>query len=1403
MASSNLSGSSIPGPQPSQVSMPEHETEPEGHKTLKSHLMSAIQTDNIEEVERLLDQNSFLTNAATCYEVEYNQGSIECQVLPVTIAAKFGRVAILDMLLSNFTANIDAPIYSTGISSLHLAAQYGWLVAVRVLLSHGAEINRANVWGWTALHYASRSGHTDVVISLLENGANSQLRTDRKYTAFSLACYRGSLELLKLLWNQGPETQISLRDQRGNQPLHHAAFNNNHRVIPWLLEKQADIEAYGEGGLTPLCAAAIAGSFEAAEALVSQGAYIHARSNIGKATPMLYASQRLDSRLSVLLLEGGASLSDTDKRGYNCIHRMLENKGGSLQDFADLVALSVGGGANINHLSDGDLSPLASACLEGKLEEARILIDFGADVNQCGSSTGVTPLIMACKRPKNNKVIAMLLDRGADATKTHRHGGTALSIACLAGDSENVKILISRGSDVAHFDRHCHTPLFNAAMKGHFDIMLQVLRTATYFPSNPMNKRAFTDPRSSREVIGKAILKGLEHLRDPPQEDLHTIMYWAVANDYPSLVRECIKIDNSIVQKTREKANWLHTAAQHSSSRVIPFVSEAGVSEIATNGITAMHCAAVSGSLATAEELFKLVVTGCTVKTAHAKVRLVMQQNAWDNTPISMAVSGRHKAVRDLFWKEIRCLGTVDKDYLRTHEEQAVEILEVVARLEKPGHEETLRHLLEQWCMREPDPQMTSLELAVRCSQATAVWWLLSNGAYSSMDMSALGVIFESKPGTVHEKINDILRDNPPNLRSIANPNDDRPPKLPQCREGLGETLNLHGLIIDTCSCGAYIEKKETIKKIIYDEGPTGLMGKERHHPLQRFHDFKESLPKIGEKLHEEEPPLSDSSHAALDLLFRWIHLPVAEMHLMRDLANRLSHDSGVSEMDHELMMQHFNSSWTELSAGGGGSYMKPRCAIKYTNKPLNNSAAGQRPKQNMPYLALYMPYLGFGTYEGSSSSHKFSSDMQRKGIYESIQSRRLRRINHRRMTLDQYYYSVLTDTDRRDRDQVLSKFIDAGNKQTLGTNNSSYDPMPGRQDRRILMVDQLWLWVVDEKTLITATTEKEPDNFLVETIRKNLTGGETRSRFAQPQSIHMFIEQILGITTGFFEWPIVGLKTPLDVFRESIRKVANDEAELFKVFHEALEAERGQQHDSAHRAGHAVKVMPSNPYHIISPETTLLEKIRDIRDELRILSTLADDQNAVWKQMLPSYTANGKLRYYYLYTPADAKHDLAGSIAEAETAHDSINLLLDLRQKQASIKEAEFGRIQANDSARQSNSILIFTIVTIIFLPLSFLSSLFALDVSSFPHESGDLKYQGWWLFPILFGVTAIVSVPTIILAWKINKVSDWWNKLEPGVQNGPRIEREADDIGSHSSRRSRFGGAVRKRNTGGEGIA
>ncbi|KAI1489057.1 hypothetical protein F5X96DRAFT_642370 [Biscogniauxia mediterranea] len=58
-----------------------------------------------------------------------------------------------------------------------------------------------------------------------------------------------------------------------------------------------------------------------------------------------------------------------------------------------------------------------------------------------------------------------------------------------------------------------------------------------------------------------------------------------------------------------------------------------------------------------------------------------------------------------------------------------------------------------------------------------------------------------------------------------------------------------------------------------------------------------------------------------------------------------------------------------------------------------------------------------------------------------------------------------------------------------------------------------------------------------------------------------------------------------------------------------------------------------------------------------------------------------------------------------------------------AGLRQVEYSRTQDNDSAKQGNVIFIFTVITIVFLPLPFLSSLFALDVSSFPHDGGKLE--------------------------------------------------------------------------------
>jgi Mg2+ and Co2+ transporter CorA len=55
---------------------------------------------------------------------------------------------------------------------------------------------------------------------------------------------------------------------------------------------------------------------------------------------------------------------------------------------------------------------------------------------------------------------------------------------------------------------------------------------------------------------------------------------------------------------------------------------------------------------------------------------------------------------------------------------------------------------------------------------------------------------------------------------------------------------------------------------------------------------------------------------------------------------------------------------------------------------------------------------------------------------------------------------------------------------------------------------------------------------------------------------------------------------------------------------------------------------------------------------------------------------------------------------------------LLDLKQKQANVDESRLARWEAEVTQTQSRSVMVFTIFTVIFLPLSFFTSLFGINV-------------------------------------------------------------------------------------------
>jgi ankyrin repeat protein len=90
----------------------------------------------------------------------------------------------------------------------------------------------------------------------------------------------------------------------------------------------------------------------------------------------------------------------------------------------DALKQHIAAGSNINEKDPfGGSSPLISAAVFGKTEEARVLIDAGADLN-FQNNDGSTALLSAAFfcRPE---IVKMLLEKNADKTIKNKFGATA------------------------------------------------------------------------------------------------------------------------------------------------------------------------------------------------------------------------------------------------------------------------------------------------------------------------------------------------------------------------------------------------------------------------------------------------------------------------------------------------------------------------------------------------------------------------------------------------------------------------------------------------------------------------------------------------------------------------------------------------------------------------------------------------------------------------------------------------------------------------------------------------------------------------------------------------------------------------------------------------------------------
>lgn len=92
---------------------------------------------------------------------------------------KENDIDALDKMLQRVSLQVDiSGLNDEGLTPLHQAVLDGSEEATRLLIAHGANINKQDEDSWTPLHAACANGHANIVKILLDHGADVTIIND-------------------------------------------------------------------------------------------------------------------------------------------------------------------------------------------------------------------------------------------------------------------------------------------------------------------------------------------------------------------------------------------------------------------------------------------------------------------------------------------------------------------------------------------------------------------------------------------------------------------------------------------------------------------------------------------------------------------------------------------------------------------------------------------------------------------------------------------------------------------------------------------------------------------------------------------------------------------------------------------------------------------------------------------------------------------------------------------------------------------------------------------------------------------------------------------------------------------------------------------------------------------------
>ncbi|KAJ3483082.1 hypothetical protein NLG97_g7391 [Lecanicillium saksenae] len=555
---------------------------------------------------------------------------------------------------------------------------------------------------------------------------------------------------------------------------------------------------------------------------------------------------------------------------------------------------------------------------------------------------------------------------------------------------------------------------------------------------------------------------------------------------------------------------------------------------------------------------------------------------------------------------------------------------------------------------------------------------------------------------------------------------------------------------------------------------------------------------------------------------FTWIHLPYNNPVWVKSILQTLQVCSGKN-----LSHLYGPDFWATKHTRGRHSqhyayFAKPGCYFTAPRalSPLSTSAISPTMSpftgDKDMYTCLFFPYLHFDTYkrllrrrnlilqrlnQGRSrpvpNNVAKTDSLEMQVIWEYLGNDPP--INCRR-TLDQFGYPSLRDTRSRDDDQMLYKLTKErfglhGAHQQLSSQGSSTrdgsnrsgneggnrgwkerltrlrgqnEDQVGEEDvlnGNVLMVDQLWLWIINTQTVVTFFPKRESDPIegplfqqadLRDSIFNEVNVDLTRQcenaldlaalsvlhavtvlldRSSHPDlEVFRIFEEAISVLTE-------KLTSSLKEFRtEGVRDKTFD----FEPVENRLRFIRARHREEGRRAERENR-----------DNTSALLELRDIEDELVTLLHLFERQSKVISSMhaiyarteLREHTVNGRL---FL---SEALKKVTEYIQQAEEmirrvrdTRDDYDKLLQMVQRQAQVDEVRLSRLHADVAGAQNRSVMIFTVFTVIFLPLTFFTGLFGMNTQEWGGDNNlPLKTIGMISLPS----SVFLIVFSLIVAW------------------------------------------------------